>query len=309
MSCRADIKAQPATVTDRRPHAKSWQQENAMGQGARLRELIKSGQTLVMPDAYDAVSAKIIERLGFQAVQCSGFSIALGACCRPEVGLGMEENLHVTRHIVEAVSVPVMADAEDGFGDASAAGQTARRYSEVGAAGMNIEDQVLGLPGGSKRVVDRQLMLEKIAAARRAAADAGHGDFFINGRTDALAVASDRAAGMREAIERANRYFDAGADLAFVVGVTSLDEARSLVKEIAGPVSIAAGMPNNMGLTIAQLKECGVARVSLPTLAVFASLRAMTQVLSDVLAGQSFVEIAEKGVLCSMKDVGELLQP
>lgn len=279
-----------------------------MGKGTRLRKLIKSGQTLVMPDAYDALSAKIIEQLGFQAVQCSGFSMALAACCRPEVGLGLQENLHITRHIVEAVSVPVMADAEDGFGDASASGQTARQYIEVGTAGMNIEDQVLGLPGGSKRVVDRQMILDKIAATRRAAAEAGHADFFINGRTDALAIASDRAAGMREAIERANRYFDAGADLAFVVGVISLDEARSIVKEVAGPVSIAAGMPNNMGLTVAQLKECGVARVSLPTLALFASLRALTQVLSDVRAGRTFTEIAEEGALCSMKNVGELLQ-
>jgi 2-methylisocitrate lyase-like PEP mutase family enzyme len=279
-----------------------------MGKGTRLRELIKSGQTLVMPDAYDALSARIIERLGFQAVQCSGFSMALAACCRPEAGLGPDENLYVTRHIVEAVSVPVMADAEDGFGDSTAAGQTARRYIAVGAAGMNIEDQVLDLPGGSKRVVDRPLILDKIAAARRAAEEAGHADFFINGRTDALAAAPDRAAGMREAIERANRYFDVGADLAFVVGVTSLDEVRSLVNEIAGPVSIAAGMPNNMGLTVAQLRQCGVARVSLPTLAVFASLRAMTQVLSDVFSGQTFTQITEKGALCSMNDVGELLQ-
>ena len=71
-----------------------------MKKSTRLRELIRSGETLVMPDAYDALSAKIIERLGFKAVQCSGFSIALAACFRQEAGLGLEENLHVTRHIV-----------------------------------------------------------------------------------------------------------------------------------------------------------------------------------------------------------------
>jgi 2-methylisocitrate lyase-like PEP mutase family enzyme len=278
-----------------------------MRKSTRLRELVKSGQTLVMPDAFDALSARIIERLGFQAVQCSGFSIALAACCSPEKSLGLEENLYVTRHIVEAVSVPVMADGEDGFGDASVVGDTVRRYIEVGAAGVNIEDQVSGLPGGGKQVVDRQFMVDKIAAARRAANEEGDADFIINGRTDALAAAQDRAAGLRESIERANRYLQAGADLAFVVGVANVEEVQTLVRGIAGPVSIAAGMPYNMNLSIAELKECGVARVSLPTLVVFASIRAMTQALSDVVAGESFARMAERGLGCSMKEIGELL--
>lgn len=277
-----------------------------MRKSTRLRELFGSGQTLVMPDAYDALSAKIIERLGFKAVQCSGFSIALAARCCQEPNLGLEENLHVSRHIVEAVSVPVMADGEDGFGDASVIANTIRRYIEIGAAGVNIEDQVLGLPGGAKQVVDRQCMVDKIMAARRAA-QAGDEDFIINGRTDALAATQDRAAGLREAIERGNRYLEAGADLAFVMGVASLDEVRTLVREVAGPVSITAGLPYNMDLSIAQLKECGVARVSLPTLALFAGIRAMTQALSDVLGGESFAKIAQRGCLCSMKEIGELL--
>jgi len=278
-----------------------------MSKSTRLRELIKSGRTLVMPDAYDALSARIIERMGFQAVQCSGFSIALAACCRPEARLGLEENLHVTRHIVEAVSVPVMADGEDGFGEASVVGDTVGRYIEVGAAGVNLEDQVLGLPGSGRQVVDRLVMVDKIKAARRAATEHGQADFVINGRTDALAVAQDRAAGLKEAIERANRYLRAGADLAFIVGVTGMAEVRTLVREIAGPVSIAAGLPNNMSLSIAELEECGVARVSLPTLAVFASVRAVTQTLSGVLTGETFTGIAERGLLCTMKDIGDLM--
>ena len=282
-------------------------EENVMNKSMRLRKLINSGQTLVMPDAFDALSAKIIERLGFQAVQCSGFSIALAACCRKEPNLGLDENLHATRHIVEAVSIPVMADGEDGFGDASAIGNTIRRYIEVGAAGVNIEDQILGLPQGSGRVVDCQFMVDKISAARQAATEVGHPDFFINGRTDALATAKDRMAGLNDAIGRANRYLQAGADLAFVTGIVKLEEAQLLVREIAGPVSIAAGMPNNMNLSIPELKECGVARVSLPVLAVFASIRAITQTLSDVLAGENFPHIVERGMVCSMKEAAELL--
>jgi 2-methylisocitrate lyase-like PEP mutase family enzyme len=278
-----------------------------MNKSARLRELIKPGATLVMPDAYDALSAGLIERMGFQAVQCSGFSIALAACCRQEASLGLEENLRVTRHIVEAVSVPVMADGEDGFGDCSQVGQTVRRYIEIGAAGMNIEDQVLKSPGQARGVIDCQAMVDKIIAARSAASDAGDATFFINSRTDALVAAQDRAAGLEQAIERANCYLQAGGDLAFVVGVSTLEEACTLVREIAGPVSIAAGMPYNMGLSIAELKRCGVARVSLPTLAVLASIQAMTQVLAGVQAGEGFPAMAERGLLASMKTVGEIL--
>jgi len=273
----------------------------------RLRELIHSGQTLVMPDAFDALSAKIIEQMGFQAVQCSGFSMALAACCHQESNLGLEENLHITRHIAEAVSVPVMADGEDGFGDASVIGDTIRRYIEVGAAGINIEDQISGLPKGTAQIVDRQIMADKITAARRAATTAGYPDFFINGRTDALAAAKDRAAGLKEAIERANHYLQAGADLAFVTGIIKLDEVQLLVREITGPVSVAAGLPNNMNLSIADLKQCGVARVSLPVLAVFASIQAMRQTLSEVLAGKNFTSIAEQGLICSMKDAAGFL--
>lgn len=278
-----------------------------MRKSDRLRELIRPGSTLVMPDAYDALSARLIERLGFEAVQCSGFSIALAAFCRPEPSLGLDENLATTRRIVEAVSVPVMADGEDGFGDASQVTQTVRRYIETGAAGMNLEDQVLGLPGGGKAVIDPGAMVEKIISAKSAAASAGNPEFFINARTDALAAAQDRAAGLKDAIERANRYLQAGGDLAFVIGVSTLEEAKTAVREIAGPVSIAAGMPNNMGLSIAELKECGVARISLPTLAVLASLQAMTQVLSSVQAGEAFTIISERGLVASMKTVDELL--
>jgi 2-methylisocitrate lyase-like PEP mutase family enzyme len=281
--------------------------ENIMNKSTRLRELIKSGQTLLMPDAFDALSARIIERLGFQAVQCSGFSIALAACGCQEAKLGLEENLHVTRHIAQAVSVPVMADGEDGFGDASVIGDTIRRYIETGIAGINLEDKVSGLHKDSAQVVDCQCMADKITAARKAAAAAGHPDLFINGRTDALATAQDRAAGLRDAITRANRYLQAGADLAFITGVVKMEEAQLLVKEIAGPVSIAAGLPNNMSLSIADLKQCGVARISLPTLAVFASIRAMTQTLSDVLAVENFIRIAEQGMVCSMKEAAELM--
>ena len=90
---------------------------NAIKKSRRLRELIRAKETLVMPDAFDPLSARIIESLGFPAVQCSGFSMALSAMRSTEADLGRDANLAATRAIVSAVAVPIMADGEDGFGD------------------------------------------------------------------------------------------------------------------------------------------------------------------------------------------------
>ena len=142
-------------------------------------------------------------------MQCSGHSFALAACCPSEAAFGFERNLALTKNIIEAVSVPVMADGEDGFGDPPVVGQTVRAFIRAGVAGINIEDQLLGQPG-PKRVIDRGRMTEKINAAREVARLEGCPDLVINGRTDALMAAADRNNGLNESITRANLYLDAG---------------------------------------------------------------------------------------------------
>jgi len=276
---------------------------------ATLRALLASPETLVMPDAYDPLSARIIESLGFKAVQCSGYSYALAACCPSEAELGFERNLAITKSIVEAVQVPVMADGEDGFGDPPVVAETVRAFLRAGGAGINIEDQVLGQPG-PRRVIDREQMVEKIIAARETARQEGQDDLIINGRTDALSVATDRSAGLTESIARANLYLDAGADLAFVTGVTTLDEVRTLVQGIHGPVSIAAGLPNNIhAMSIADLKSCGVRRVSLPVIAVFSAIQAIRRALVALKESQDFSKVLQQSSLCSIEDVSRLLAP
>ena len=121
-----------------------------MNKSTLLRGLITSPEMLLMPDAYDPLSARLIESVGFKAVQCSGYSFALAARCSSEAALGLERNLAMTKAIVEAVDVPVMADGEDGFGDPSVVAETVRAFIRVGVAGINIEDQVLGEPGPSE---------------------------------------------------------------------------------------------------------------------------------------------------------------
>jgi 2-methylisocitrate lyase-like PEP mutase family enzyme len=282
---------------------------NNIEKSRRLRELIRAEETLVMPDAFDPVSARIIERLGFKAVQCSGFSMAVAAARPTEAELGMKTNLNVSRAIVNAVEVPVMADGEDGFGGPEVIPGTIRAYVEAGLAGINLEDQVLGQPG-PKRIVSREVMVEKLTNARKAAKEANNADLVINGRTDALAVASDRRAGLKEAVERANAYLAAGADLAFVTAVAAMDEVRFLVREIRGPIAVAAGLPYNIRtMSVKALKDAGVARVSLPAIAIFSAIRAMTDALRSIRDTEDFVDVLGKNRICGMEDIAALLRP
>jgi len=281
---------------------------SASARSQRLRELILAPETLVMPDAFDPLSARIIEQLGFPAVQCSGFSMALAAMRPTETDLGLEANLKATQAIVAAVQVPVMADGEDGFGEGATVTATIRAFVAAGVAGINLEDQVLGQPG-PKRIVPREQMLEKLHVARIAARAAGNADLVINGRTDALAVSADRTAGLREAADRANAYLAAGADLAFVTAVASIQEVQYLMREVHGPISIAAGMPYNLqSLSLVALKAAGVARVSLPTVAVFTALRAMTDTLRSIRDTGDLAGVMAQERLCAMGDVAALFK-
>ncbi len=272
----------------------------------RLKELLTAKETLVMPDAYDPISARIIERAGFKAVQCSGYSFSVAACRKQEIDIGLEENVALTARIAAAVSVPVMADGEDGFGGVEQIAKTIEQYVKAGAAGVNLEDQVLdGKPGS--RVVEAAVMQEKIRVAKAAAKAAGNPDLVINGRTDVVKTFASRAEGIREAIGRGNLYLEAGADLIFVTAVATLDEVRELVKGIQGPVSIAAGMPNNLqAYSINELREAGVARVSLPTIAICATIKALTGACESLKGGE-FKPLVEEGRLCSGQDIGRLL--
>ena len=281
---------------------------NTVEKSRRLRELILAKETLVMPDAYDPISARIIESLGFPAVQCSGGSISMAAMRPTASDLGRDANLPATRAIVGAVAVPVMADGEDGFGGPKEVEETIRLYVDAGVAGVNIEDQVLGQPG-PKRTIPREAMIEKLKVARATARRSGNGELVINGRTDALAAATDRQAGLKEAAARANAYLEAGADLAFVVAASTMEEVQFLQREVKGPLSIAAGMPYNLRtLSLKALKEAGVARVSLPVVGILSAVRALTDAIRSIRDTQDFGELLEKERLCRMEDIGALLK-
>jgi len=266
--------------------------------GRRLREALDAEKPLIMPDAYDALNAKLIERAGFAAVQCSGFCMALAGTGLPEEKYSREDNLRTTRRIVEAVSLPVMADGEDGYGDLPEVADTVRLFIEAGAAGINLEDQNLHGPDDLGPIVPPEVMVEKIGAAQKTRDALGCPNFVINARTDALALSEDRQDGLLKAAGRAWDYLDAGADLAFIVGVATLEEAEWLIGEVEGPLSLTVGLPYNLeSLPLDKLCALKPARISLPLLPMMAAMGGMEKLLVDVKAQSTFdVETIKSGV-------------
>ncbi len=270
-----------------------------MNKSQRLCQLIQAKETLIMPDAYDAISARIIEQAGFDAVQCSGYSFSISSCYPEETDVSFEDNIDKTKRIIDAVDVPVMADGEDGFGDGDVLKANIKTYITIGAAGANIEDQNLRRQGEGRVIAESQ-MREKIRLVREAASEAGNPDFVLNARTDALLSCDDRIKGQVAAIERANAYLEAGASLCFITYTKTLEEVRLFAREVHGPISIAAGLPYNITeFSVADCCELGIARVSVPTIAILSSIKALRDVMGLLKETNKFDALLAKEMVLS----------
>ena len=213
---------------------------------------LHAGPGFVLPNAWDAGSARILEQVGFPAIATTSAGIAW-ACGVPDGQMLDRDTMlgHVGR-IVTAVSVPVTADLEAGYGDTpDDVGQTVARAAEVGAVGGNLEDAVAGGLFSINEAVDR------LAAARAAAPG---GTFVLNARTDTY-FAGTEGDPFAETVERAGRYLEAGADCVFVPGVVEAETIRRLADAIPGPLNIVAGLANTIDART--LFSLGVKRVSL----------------------------------------------
>lgn len=245
-----------------------------------LRSLIEHPDILVMPGAYDPLSAKLIEQAGFHAIQVSGLGVAASHLGMPDVSiLSMAEMSERTRAIVGATSLPVMADADTGFGNAVNVWHTVKAIEATGASGINLEDQVMPKRCGhldGKEVITTSEMVGKLHAAVDARNDL---DFVLNARTDALAVE-----GLAATITRANAYFEAGATMVFVDGADQRDTIAALSKELVGPLAInmVEGGKTPEGLHFGELQQLGVARVSLPVSTLLSAIRGMQRALTQI---------------------------
>lgn len=245
---------------------------------ADLLKRLHDERPLVLPNAWDAGSARVIEAAGARAIATTSAGIAW-AHGRPDGEiLTAEQMLAAIELIVAAVLVPVTADVESGYGDGSAATVAAlvNRLRHAGVAGINLEDAP-GLDGQPLRSAGQQA--DRLHAAREAAGPA----LVINARIDTyLRAVGSLEARLDETVERADAYLSAGADCVFVPGVVDPDTIAALAARISGPLNVMAG-PG--APTVAELAALGVARVSVgPAIAVAAydvASRAARQLLGD----------------------------
>lgn len=243
-----------------------------------LRKAIMERRAVAVVGCHDAMSAKVIEACGFEAIQISGYGLAASLLGKPDVGLvQMKDVLDITWNIAQAVNIPVMADVDTGGGNAVNAAAITERLIVMGVAGMNIEDQVFPKRCGhmsGKEVISAEEMAGKI----RACSDVRNRldvDFIINARTDAFAVH-----GLEEAIRRCNLYLAAGADLAFIDGIKTRADIETAVVRLDGPLSVnlmdaISGMKTEL-VPIPELAKMGVGRVSIPVASCMVAHKALT---------------------------------
>jgi 2-methylisocitrate lyase-like PEP mutase family enzyme len=254
-----------------------------MKQTTKLKNLIQSKKILVAPGAFDALSAKLIEAVGFKAVYMSGFGTAASMFGVPDIGLlTMTEMAENGKRISDAVGIPVIADADTGYGNHLNVIRTVEEYEKAGIAAIQIEDQISPKRCGhmeGQRLISPEEMAAKIRAAVAARKDK---DMALIARTDAIS-----AEGFGEAIRRGNRYKEEGADVIFVEAPTAVEQLEKIPKLIKGPVLINIA-PKTPVLHFKRYEEMGYAIAIYPPLSLTASYVAIKEKL---------VELKEEGVL------------
>ena len=245
-----------------------------MKQSKRLRELMEAKKTLIVPGCFNAMSAKILEKAGFSAIYMTGYGTSLSLLGMPDAGLATMSEMHTNaRYIANAVDVPLIADSDNGYGNAINVIRTVREYIQTGAAGIHIEDQII--PKRCGHVAGRQVIpLREAVGKFRAASDVRNEldpDFVLIARTDARGAYEGN---LDIAIERANAFLEAGADVAFVEGPTDKDEISRICREVEGPIFY-----NQTGISPRlnedEMNALGIAITILPGATMRVALRAM----------------------------------
>jgi carboxyvinyl-carboxyphosphonate phosphorylmutase len=248
---------------------------------ARLRELLGGPRPVVAPGTYDALSARLVEQAGFDVAYMSGFGSTASLIGRPDVGLlSQAEMVDNARRIVAAVDIPVIADADTGYGNAINVVRTVRDYEQAGVAGIHLEDQVMPKKCGhisGKAVIGTDEMAGKIRAAVAARRDPA---FLLIARTDAAAVE-----GVDAAIARARAYADAGADMLFVEAPTNEDDIARVASDLRGVAPLVfnwAEGGRTPAMSMDRIAELGFSLVLFPIgtlLAATAGIRALLATL------------------------------
>jgi len=276
----------------------------------RMRNLLRDERTVISPGVYDGYSILIVEAMGFKTAGVSGSALSNSLIGQPDIGImSLRENVDACRHLARSVSIPLMADADTGYGNAVSVYHVVQYFEEAGIVGINIEDQVWPKRCGhmnGKELISAREMAAKIEAAVKARKDP---DFIINARTDAIAVE-----GIDETIERLKIYAAAGADMIYPDAVRDEDDIKRVVEALPDvPLNIGMGFgirsrPTTPLLSPKRMKELGIARASMPRMMSAAALAGMKAALSLLKHSIETGELVDRpDLLVSMEEITALV--
>lgn len=252
--------------------------------------MLNSRKLIVAPGVYDGLSALLAKQAGFPVLYASGGAIAR-SFGYPDIGLlTMTEVSATLSHIVNVTQLPVIADADTGFGNAINTWRTVTEFERLGVAALHLEDQTFPKRCGhlnDKSIIPAEEMCQKISVARRYLSDP---DFVLIARTDAIAVA-----GINEAISRANAYIEAGADMVFVEAPETIEQIEFIAAKIKHPklINMFSG-GKTPELPLHRLEELGYSVVIIPSDLQRAAIRAMQNVLTAIKTDGNSKKVSEQ---------------
>lgn len=256
-----------------------------------LRRLLADGDVFFAPGVYDGLSAHLVQRAGFKAAYMTGAGTAASLIGKPDLGLTtLTEMAGHAGRLASAIEIPLIADADTGYGNALHVYRTVQEYERAGVAALHLEDQVFPKRCGhleGKQVVSTGEFTAKIRAAVEARTDP---EMVIIARTDARAPC-----GFDEAIDRANRYAEAGADVIFVEAPQTMDEIERVPKEVAAPTmfNLVAG-GKTPPIAPERLRELGYAFVIVPGVCMDAAVVAIRHSLDQLMRSDGLPDMSPK---------------
>jgi 2-methylisocitrate lyase-like PEP mutase family enzyme len=262
----------------------------------KLNKLLSGESILVAPGCYDGLSARIIERLGFKVAYLTGYGIEASRLGKPDIGLAsMVEVIDHARNICEAITLPVICDADTGYGDALNVWRTVREFEKTGVAGIHIEDQAIpkkcgGLPG--REVIPQEEMVGKIKAARDAAENK---NFIIIARSDAKTIH-----GIEEAKRRYEQYFNSGAALGLIAERYSIEELAEMGRVFPHKLVICTGILGweETTLSVSEYEKMGIKVLIYPTAGLYAAAKGVLEMYTNLKKnrGLSAADLQKTGI-------------
>jgi methylisocitrate lyase len=271
----------------------------SLSPGSRFRKVLAKGCTLI-PGVFNALTARLAQRAGFRALYQSGAALSAGTFALPDVGIVTQtEFAQQAQYLTQAIPLPIISDADTGFGEPLAVERTVHMFERAGLAGLHLEDQQLPKRCGhlsGKSLISRAEMTAKVRAAVAARSDPG---FVIIARTDARAVN-----GLQEALDRARAYLDAGADMIFPEALESPAEFERFAREIPAPlIANMTEFGKSPLMTVRQLGDLGYSGVLFPVTLLRTAMKAVETALAQLAA-----EGTQAGFLNSMQTRAELYE-